>query len=264
MTGLRMDSRIAERRAEVRRERMAVRRRRTLVGLVVLALLAAGVALERSSLVALSAVEVVGVERLDGEAVRDAAALPLGTSTLRLRLGQAQERVEALPAVRHATVRRVDPLTVRIQVGERRPVVMLRGPDGSVVVDRDGVVVGEGASEDLPVIELADGPLPAAGDPIDGHAAALNAFALHEALPGPLRAEVASYLARGPDQVDLLLERGAVARIGRAERIAEKARALGALLDDLPAEPGWVLDVRAPSNPVVIPPGGASDGDDDG
>lgn len=253
---------------------MIVRRRRTLVGIVLAAIVAAGVTVERSSLVALAEVEVTGLERLDAEDVRDVAALPLGTSTLRLPLRAAKERVEALPAVRRATVRRVDPLTVRIDVVERRPVVMLRGAGETVAVDREGVLIGEADTDDLPVIELAEGALPATGGSIDEHPAAANAFALHEALPGPLRAEVASYLARGPDQLDLLLERGAVARVGRAERVAEKARALGALLDDLPDEPGWVLDVRAPSNPVVVPPGaegapeqgedGASDGEADG
>jgi cell division protein FtsQ len=262
VTRLRMDSRIARRRAEVRHERMLVRRRRTLIGIAFAAVVALGVAIERSSLVALSAVEVDGVTTVAAEDVRGAADLPLGTSTLRLRLGPASERVEALPAVREATVRRVDPLTVRIEVVERRPVVALRGSEGEALLDREGVVVSHGEGGDLPTIEVAAEGLPDLGESVSEHAAAANAFVFHRTLPGPLRSEVASYLARGPDDLDLLLERGAVARLGRARRVPEKARALGALLDDLPTEPGWTLDVRAPTNPVVVPPGADDEPDE--
>lgn len=263
MTGLRMDSRIAQRRAEVRHERMLVRRRRTLIAIGLAAVVAVGLAVERSSLVALATVEVAGARTVAAEDIRAAADLPLGTSTLRLRLGAAAERVEELPAVRGATVRRVDPLTVRIEVVERRPVVVLRSAEGEALLDREGVVVSHDEGRELPTIEVTAEDLPAPGESVSDHAAAANAFVFHRTLPGPLRAEVASYLARGPDELDLLLERGAVARLGRAHRVPEKARALGALLDDLPTEPGWTLDVRAPTNPVVVPPGadGASDGD---
>ena len=114
-----VDERIAARRREVREDRRRRRLRRTIMVAVALVLVVVGVLVERSSLVALAEVRVTGTERLDVRTVRRAADLELGTSTLRLPLGEARERVEALPLVASAEVRRLDPLTVLVEVTER-------------------------------------------------------------------------------------------------------------------------------------------------
>lgn len=246
-----MDTRIAQRRAEVRHERMHDRRRRTLIAAVLAILLAAGVAVERSSLVALAAVEVHGAHRLEPEAVRDAADLPLGTSTLRLRLGAAADRVRAMPGVRSAALRRVDPLTVRIDVVERLPVVAVASGGRAVLVDADGIVVGAGSTGRLPVVATSLAALPEAGEDVDARPILRNAMAVYRGLPGPLRAAVRRYEAVGPDDLDLMLSAGVRVRFGRGDRVAEKARILGALLEAAPE--GAVIDVRAPGNPVILP-----------
>ncbi len=247
-----MDTRIAERRAEVRRERMHRRRRRSVVAAVVLALVAAGAAVERSPLVALAAVEVHGVQRLDPEVVRDAADLPLGTSTLRLRLRAAEERVAALPGVRSVALRRVDPLTVRIDVVERLPVLAVETRREPFLVDADGIVVGDGELGRLPRVTTPLERVLEAGSDADDVPLLGNALAVYRGLPGPLRAEVERYEASGADDLDLLLAGGVRVRFGRGERVPEKARVLGALLEEVTE--GTVVDVRAPSNPVVVPP----------
>lgn len=246
-----MDTRIAQRRAEIRHERMHDRRRRTLIAVVVAVLLAAGVAMERSSLVALAAVEVHGAHWLDPDAVRDAADLPLGTSTLRLRLGAAADSVRAMPGVRSATLRRVDPLTVRIDVVERLPVVAVVAGGRAVLVDADGIVVGTGSTGRLPVVATSVAALPEAGEDVDATPILRNAMAVYRGLPGPLRAAVQRYEAVGPDDLDLMLSAGVRVRFGRGDRVAEKARILGALLEAAPE--GAVIDVRAPGNPVILP-----------
>jgi cell division protein FtsQ len=125
-SGGRIDDRIAERRREVRRERQVARRRRTLATVGVLLFLLVVWLVERSPLVGLESIEVVGTERLTEEQILEAADLELGTSTLRLRLGRVEERVEALALVGTADARRVDPLRVRIEVVERVPVLVAR------------------------------------------------------------------------------------------------------------------------------------------
>lgn len=248
-----MDSWIAQRRREVRRGRRRGRVRRALFAAIVLALVGLAGWVEQSPLLGLSEVEVVGTRRLTPDAVRQATALPLGTSILRLRLGRARERVEALPLVRSATVRRSDPLSVRIEVDERRPIFVVATAGGAALVDGDGVVVATGAEEGLPVIATTAPNPPTAGSTVAALPEANNAFAVASALPGPLRAEVVRYEARGPDDVDLVLASGLRARFGRAERIAEKARALGALLSELGASmAGALVDVRVPTNPVLV------------
>lgn len=248
-----VDERIAARRAEVREDRRRRRLRRTVLVVTLLGLLVVGVLVERSSLVALAEVQVTGTQRLDARTVRQAADLDLGTSTLRLPLGQARERVEALPLVASADVRRLDPLTVVIEVTEREPAAVVRRGDEAVLVDEHGVVVATGEEPGLPVIRLEEGQLPAPGERIAAVPAAANAHTALLQLPGPIRTLVEAYQARGADELDLRLTTGTTVRFGRADRVAEKARALGAVLEDLDGRAVASIDVRAPSRPVVLP-----------
>jgi cell division protein FtsQ len=252
-----IDDRIAERRREVRRDRQLRRRRRTvrlLVAVVVVALL---VIVERSPLVGLEDVQVAGTERLTATAVREAAALELGTSTLRLGLPTVEERVRALPLVGAVDAHRLDPLTVRIAVTEREPALVLRGDGEPVLADRTGVVIGPAdgtlaAPDGLPVLALP-GPPPAPGEggPDGGPAAA--AVTVWRGLSGPLRAEVERVRAASADDLTLDLGSGVEVRFGAAERIDEKVRALGAVLEDVRDTPVTAIDVRAPMRPVVVP-----------
>jgi cell division protein FtsQ len=246
-----IDQRIAERRRQIRGERRRWRLRRTLVvvGLLVLAVVL--VLVERSALVGLEEIEVAGVDRLDVDEVLEAADLALGTSTLRLRLGAVEERVEGLPLVHDATARRLDPLTVRIEVTERRPVLNVSGGDGPVMVDRDGIVIDEGRVEGLPEIRLT-GEVPRPGELVAADPGLANAHEAWRTLSGPLRSEVLRYDAAGRDELVLHLRSGIEVRFGRAERVDEKVRALGAVLDDVAEAEIAVIDVRAPSAPVVV------------
>lgn len=251
-----IDERIAERRAAVRDDQRRGRLRRTRRVVLLVLLLAGLVAIERSPLVGLEEVEVVGTERLAPSEVTDAAGLELGTSTLRLGLRAATDRVEALPLVQRADARRTDPLSVRIEVTERVPALLVAGEGPRRYLDREGVVIDQlGEAEQpppsLPVIALA-GPAPAVGELVAADPALANAHAVWIALSGPLRAEVAVYRADGPDELTLELSSGIEVRFGRAERTDEKVRALGAVLDDVGETPVASIDVRAPQAPVVV------------
>jgi cell division protein FtsQ len=246
-----IDERIAERRATVREERRRARLRRTRVVIVLLVLAGLLVAIEGSPLVGLDRIEVAGTDRLDPDEVRTAAALPAGTSTLRLQLGAATARVEALPLVRRARIQRIDPLSVRIEVQEREPSLVVTGGGDERLVDRDGVVMTDGAIAGLPVVALREPPPEVGGDVTDVPALA-NAHRAWAGLSGDLRVAVVRYDARGPDDLWLELASGVEVRFGRAERIDEKVRALGAILGDVGDTPVRLIDVRAPNAPVVI------------
>lgn len=248
-----VDERIAARRAEVRGDRRRRRLRRTTLVAVLLVVAVLVVVVERSSLVALAEVRVEGTNRVDADDVRTAADLELGTSTLRLPLDRARARVESLPLVATAEVRRLDPLTVLIDVTEREPVAVVEGDGGAVLVDADGVVVAEGREEGLAVIRMGQGRVPDPGDAIGEAPAAANAHAALGALPGPVRSLVGTYVAQGPDELELQLLDGTRVRFGRAERVDEKARALGAVIEDLDGRAVEQIDVRAPERPVVVP-----------
>ena len=246
-----IDERIAERRAAIRDDQRRRRLRRTIRVVVGLVIVIGLVVIERSPLVGLEEVEVAGTERLDEDEIRRAAGLELGTSTLRLGLSAATERVEDLALVRDATISRVDPLTVRIEVLEREPVLVAQGEDTSVLVDREGIVLLEGTMDALPRVHLLERP-PEPGGSVADLPALANAHAAWRGLSGPLRAQVESYQARGPDSLLLHLASGIEVRFGRAERMDEKIRALGAVLVDVGSTPIRTIDVRAPNAPAVI------------
>lgn len=246
-----VDERIAERRAEVRRENRGRRLRRTIHVAVLVAVLAVFALVERSSLVALAEIQVTGTQRLQPDEVLRAAGLELGTSTVRLRLAGARERVEALAWVDRADVRRVGPITVRIDVVERVPALVGVLDDAAVVVDVDGVVVSRVRDPALTTVQLFGGRLPPAGTQLDETSALGAAHLVWSGLSGPLRAEVERIEARSPEDVDLVLSVGTRVRMGRADLLEEKVRSLGALLEELAGEPVKVIDVRTPRHPVV-------------
>jgi cell division protein FtsQ len=246
-----IDDRIAERRKGVREERRRARLRRTLAIVIAGVIVVALVVVERSALVGLEEIHVAGVERLDEEEVREATGLELGTSTLRLRLGRVEERVAALPAVREVDARRLDPLTVLVEVVERRPSLVVQGDGERVLLDRDGVVLDAGGQAGLPRIVLRDAP-PEPGASAEDDPALENAFRAWRGLSGPLRSQVERYLANGPEDLVLRLESGIDVRIGRADRLDEKVRAMGVILEDIGDANISEIDVRAPSAPFVV------------
>lgn len=256
MTAVAVDERIAERRREVRDERRRARLRRTLTVLALLALLGVGYAIERSPLVALSEIQVSGTDRLDPDAVIAAADLELGTSTLRLDLGEVEARVRALPAVGEAEASRVDPLTVHISVVERQPVMVAASGGERVLVDGDGVVVAEGNEDGLvPILLPAGATLPAPGDEVEALPALAAAHRIHRQLPPELRQRVARIEAHSVEEIDVRLRMPGtepiLVHLGRAERVDEKARALLAVLSDVGDVAVSSIDVRAPATPVV-------------
>lgn len=245
-----MDERISARRAAVRASRRRARLRRTLLGLLGLAVLAAGVVAERSGLLAVARIDVVGLERLERADVLDAAGVALGDPVLRIRTGRAADAVEALPLVRRAEVDRTGPTRLRVAVEERRPVLVAAGRGRAVLLDRDGVAVAPGDEPGLPVVELTAAPPDVGRGTIDD-AALANAHRVWVGLSGPLRGRVVRLLAPSPDELELVLDSGVRVRFGRAEDLAEKVRALGAVLADTADSAVTVIDVRVPGVPTI-------------
>jgi cell division protein FtsQ len=162
-----MDARIASRRAEVRADRRRSRLRRTVGGLLLLGLIATAAWVERSPWLAIVSIDVEGTERLDPVAVREAAAVRLGSPILRVRVRGAVRQVEELTLVRSATVRRAARDRIVIEVVERRPILVVLGDRAEVLIDRDGVVVDRGRAPGLPVVVLRATPPPPGGTVAD-------------------------------------------------------------------------------------------------
>lgn len=220
--------------------------------LVLVAVVAGLVVLERSSLVALAELEVTGLERLEEDEVLAAAGVREGMSVLRIRRGVVEERVEAMPLVDHAEVERIGALGLRIRVAEEAPALTARFPAGPVLVSEDGVVIGAGEAPGTIVVDVA-GPIATPGERVEQVPPLAAAHEVLLGLPGPLGALVESARARAADDVILVLEGGIEVQWGGASRGEEKARALGAVLEDLGGRTVSIIDVRAPMAPTVTP-----------
>lgn len=253
-----MDDRIAERRAAVRAADRRRRLRRTVTVLAAAILAFGALLIDRSDLVGLAEILVEGESRHSAAAIRRASGLTLGTSTARLDLAAAEDAVETLPFVREADAVRVDPLTVSIRVTEREPLFRTFGGGAPRVVDADGVILGvpcDTCGDDALLQVRIDVPADAIGARAeDVHPPLAGAIVAWFGLPGPIRAEVVAIEAPSDlQELRLVLDGGTEVLIGRAtERLDEKGRALGAVLEQLDGRAVRVIDVRAPRAPAVI------------
>lgn len=259
-----MDPRVAARRRQVRLERQHRRRRRTLALLGVVAVAAVAVAAVRSPLFAVSDVRVNGVDGARAAAVREAAGVVRGQNLLDADLVEAEARVRALPWVRSADAHRAPPAAVVVAVAAREPVAVVHAVHGAWQVDAEGYVVGEATGDQsLPVIVAENAVVAGPGERLSD-AGALAALQIRTRLSEPLASQAGRYTAATSSDVVLqvLWKAGdqpatVMVRFGDAQRLAEKEQATLALLGHLDAQSrlrdGLVLDVRAPSAPVVVP-----------
>ncbi len=87
------------------------------------------------------AVRSRGLERTDRGAVRAILAPLVGRYILAVDLVSVQNRLEALPWVASARVRRLLPNTLLVEIRERQPAAVWSGPDGIRLLDDQGQIV---------------------------------------------------------------------------------------------------------------------------
>ena len=213
-------------------------------GVAMLALAGGGAwALLASSLFDARTVEVVGTRELAVDEVRTVAAVPLGTSMLRLDTKAIESRVAAVPRVADVQVRCTLDGTVRIMLTERIPVAVLRRGDGAHLVDATGIdyAAVPAAPPGLPELRVTRGVGPR-------DVATVAALRVLTGLPEWLRGQVRSIAARSPADVVLRLGDDREVRWGGVEQGERKAAVLGLLL----TQPGNIYDVSSPTLPTIV------------
>lgn len=189
------------------------------------------------------------------ERVRQALQPALGANLLVADLAALRRRLERIPEIREATVRRVLPDSLEVFVTARAPWACVHAADGDFLLSREGIVLGRatGAGTGLVQLHLDATVAPALRAsrrmPADapGVAALADAMRIAEWLDGPgdgafgpvrgLRLD-----ARG---VGLLPTRGiAMILLGTASDLGEKAQRLRALLASDPPPETAVVDLR--------------------
>jgi cell division protein FtsQ len=204
-----------------------------------------------SSWLAVKSVDVEGVDAaasaqeltpLTADAVRKAAAAPMGTPLVRVDLGAIRSRVLALAAVRSVDVTREWPDKILVRVTEREPVAVVQMGGKLQALDADGVVFGSYAK--------APAGMPLVQTPSGTSATALSEAAkVAAALPASVASRVDHVSVATVDEISLVLDGGRSVVWGSAADSDVKAQVLAALLKARPHATAY--DVSVPGQPVT-------------
>ncbi|MCL2781285.1 MAG: FtsQ-type POTRA domain-containing protein [Actinomycetia bacterium] len=218
-----------------------MKRRKVIIGALVAVVALGGWLVAASPVLGVSRVVVRGERALSSARVEQAAQVPHGKPLVRLDTGAIARRVEALPEVSAARVAVSYPSTVVITVTEWQPVGYISLGGLAELVDRSGAqyrAVAKPPAE-LPRLDLPPGP--------DQQAVAAAVATVAASLTPAMRARLSVIEARAADAIVLRLRDGRSVVWGGAERSAQKAQLLTALLK----QPGTVFDVSSPGLAVA-------------
>lgn len=252
-----VDPRLKARRVEVARDE-GRRRLRTLLGLVVITILAIGsLALIDSSAFDVDRVVVNGVVQTDPATVVAVTGIVPGDPLLEVDLGLAARQVETLPWVASAVVERKWNGDVRVEVVERTPVAALpmAGASEFVLIDASGrqLAVVDGVPSNFLPIEgiVASGIL---GEPAPS--LARSAVRVVDGLESGLRPQVGGVRieadAASAAQIIVidLVERGTVI-LGDDSSLDAKLLSLETMLARADLRCLDTIDLRVPTAPAL-------------
>lgn len=131
---------------------MAKKRRKTggIFILILLFIIAVTVALT-TPVFNITSVTVTGNARLTSEEILSAAGIPVGTNIYRVSMKSAGERIEAMPYILEAEVKRRFPAKVVISVTEREEATAVKCTGGYAVVDKNCRVLRLCAEEEASI-----------------------------------------------------------------------------------------------------------------
>jgi cell division protein FtsQ len=236
----RVEPKLQARRIEVARDQGRRRLRYLVLLATVVVLIVGAYALAQSPVLDVDQVTVSGANRTEAGVAREAAGIDLGRAMVSVDPGAAEARLEALPWVEQATVRRDWPGAVAITLVERTPVAMVGAASSAVLVDGDGRALGPADDDALPLVA---GDAVEAGETIG--ADQLAVVAILADMPDELRAEVAEATGSASGTT-LVLTDGIEVRWGDQTQSTAKSDALQVLLEqaDRPTIDG--IDVSVP------------------
>lgn len=244
-----IDPRIRARRIEVRRTAGRRKLQRLVeIGLVLLVASAFAGALW-TPLLDVDAVRVLGADHTGAAAVQARSGVRLGDRLISVDVRTVGERVAELPWVGQVAVRRSVDGSVTVRVTERTPVAAVGTGLGTVLVDRDGRVLGPavGAPDGVGLPTLVGvAPVPPAGAFLESEQDAVLQLAerLVRTVPGTVAALM-------PDGLTASLVQGGEVRFGDTSQLDAKLRSLRTVLDQVDLRCLAVVDLRLPGSPVL-------------
>jgi len=260
-TRVQTDPRISRRRAAVQRSK----RRRIFIGLgCALGCAALVWTMFFSPLLEVRQIKVIGAERSGVEAVTAATSLlGEGQNLLLLSGGEIEERLASLPWVSDVKVQRSLPGTVKVEVTERDPELILSLGAARWTIDDRGHVLASGEAEKgLPALAGIEVSSVEPGVQLRTDESR-DALKVYRALPPSIKEKISALFAPTVERITLSLQDGTAVRFGAAEEIPAKVKVLRSLMTRLQAEgkTAAYIDVRVPTSPAVSAAGeGAAPG----
>ncbi len=244
----RIDPRLRARRVAVIRGQGRRRLRILLGAMTLVVLVVAAWLVVQSPLLDVERIAVHGTQDVTEPDVRAAAGVQVGDPLVLVDAGAVERRVEAVPGIGEAHVRRDLPDGLRITVVERAPAAWARRATGSIaLVAGSGHVISEVADPPPGLPELVGlARVPAAG----GEVAPARSATILDHLPAALRARTTGVLTLG-DQVTLRLDDGVEIRFGSRRGAADKARTALAVLEANSGRPIAYVDVSVAATPAT-------------
>jgi cell division protein FtsQ len=201
-----------------------------------------------SPLVAVSDVEVVGIESAKSEAIEgELVRVAEGMTTLHPDVDRIEAAAAAFPTIASVEVDFGFPHSARIEVTEHEPTAVIGFGEAEVAVAPDGTL--------LRGIPLADEPLPRissappAGARLEG--AALDQALILGAAPAEFRPLIERVSGDAKQGIAVTVRGGIPIRFGDTGEAAKKWRAAAAVLADPKLDALCSLDVRVPSRPAA-------------
>jgi cell division protein FtsQ len=248
VTTLEIDPRIEARRDEVRRQ-TGRRRFRVLVIVAVVVLSVVGTYLTiESPFLDVDHVDVSGAVHVSPAAVQRAAAVAHGRPLLRVNLAAVAARVDQLPWVAHATVRRSLPGTLRISVTEATPVAYVRSHGIVALLARDDRVIARTRTVPAGVVEIIGARR---APQLHELLSPAGTAAIVTATPTSLRPHLRAIALRS-NTVALVLDHGEI-RLGTVSQLRPKLAAAAAVFAQYHGAPFDYIDVTDYTDPVAKP-----------
>lgn len=246
----RMDPRIHRRRAAVLRHEGRRRFHALLSAFAVVGLALTAVGATRTPLLDVDYVDLQGAEHTSRPALLRATGLDRHPQLIDVKTSEVVRRVESLPWVATATAAKAWPRTVRISVTERAAVATAPVKGGGwALLDRTGRVLEVQPTRRADIVGVAGTEVTAKPGQSIGPAAR-DALAVAAAVPAHLHDRVREVTAVG-GEVELQLAPAGLVRFGPPEQIALKVQTLETMLAKADLRRLAVLDIRAPSAPVL-------------
>jgi cell division protein FtsQ len=199
-----------------------------------------------------SNVEVVGAERLSASTIVDSVDL-LGQSMFNADFASAQEELYAQPLVNSVRIERDWPNTVKVIVEERKPWGTWEQSFVQYTIDREGVVLGQGAAPaGSPVIKSSEPGNRITGDRVD-YQAVDAAAEIYEKLPRQLGTTVAEVSFSTGTGVQVTTSNNQTALFGDSSSISYKLSVWAALAQEAQVRRinYTTIDLRYGNRPVL-------------